>query len=282
MKLSIATVAVSIFIVFAGYVRSARLDAKTGGFDDRDAVFCGIHSVGLDARIRLGGERIVGTMELNASFRTVLLAEDPLLRAGVVAVLGAQGVEGIVATDSLGRAREAVACDEAAVAMVGTSMGGANALDCIRGLLEAFPPVGVLVLSDLARGEAATQALAAGARGYLSRASTGAELAEAVKTVASGKRFVAVGLRSTGGSPGSEARSSWLPWVSLAPREREVLAAVAVGRTDEEVGRELFISVETVRTHVKNALRKLEARSRTHAVVLALRRGELTLADLDD
>lgn len=63
----------------------------------------------------------------------------------------------------------------------------------------------------------------------------------------------------------------------LSPREREVLSLVAAGLTAEAVGEKLFISAMTVNTHVRNAMEKLGAHSRTHAVVLALRNREITL-----
>jgi DNA-binding CsgD family transcriptional regulator len=63
----------------------------------------------------------------------------------------------------------------------------------------------------------------------------------------------------------------------LTPREREVLAALAAGETGKEIAGELFIAPETVRRHVANARAKLHATTRAHAVVEALRRGEIEL-----
>jgi DNA-binding CsgD family transcriptional regulator len=63
----------------------------------------------------------------------------------------------------------------------------------------------------------------------------------------------------------------------LTPREREVLTLLALGYTGEEVARELAVSAETVRAHVRNSVTKLHARTRLHAVVMALQRGEITV-----
>lgn len=63
----------------------------------------------------------------------------------------------------------------------------------------------------------------------------------------------------------------------LTPREREVLTLLARGYTGEEVARELAVSGETVRAHVRNSVTKLHARTRLHAVVMALERGEITV-----
>jgi DNA-binding CsgD family transcriptional regulator len=63
----------------------------------------------------------------------------------------------------------------------------------------------------------------------------------------------------------------------LTPREREVLTLLARGYTGEEVARELSVSAETVRAHVRNSVTKLHARTRLHAVVMALQRGEISV-----
>ena len=63
----------------------------------------------------------------------------------------------------------------------------------------------------------------------------------------------------------------------LTPREREVLTLLARGYTGEEVARELAVSAETVRAHVRNAVTKLHARTRLHAVVIALQSGEIVV-----
>jgi DNA-binding CsgD family transcriptional regulator len=63
----------------------------------------------------------------------------------------------------------------------------------------------------------------------------------------------------------------------LTPREREVLTLLARGYTGEQVARELSVSAETVRAHVRNSVTKLHARTRLHAVVMALQRGEITV-----
>ena len=63
----------------------------------------------------------------------------------------------------------------------------------------------------------------------------------------------------------------------LTPREREVLTLLARGYTGEEAARELEVSAETVRAHVRNSVTKLHARTRLHAVVMALQRGEISV-----
>jgi DNA-binding CsgD family transcriptional regulator len=68
----------------------------------------------------------------------------------------------------------------------------------------------------------------------------------------------------------------------LSPREREIMHLMAEGRTAEAIGEEITVSVETVRTHVRNVIRKLHARNRVHAIAIALRRGEISIDDPGD
>ena len=75
----------------------------------------------------------------------------------------------------------------------------------------------------------------------------------------------------------SERSTSRLP--QLSPRERQITHLMAEGRTGEVIADELGLSVETVRTHVRNVIRKLRARNRVHAIAIALERGDIALSD---
>ena len=111
-----------------------------------------------------------------------------------------------------------------------------------------------------------TEALDAGARGFVLKEAPLAEVVRAVELVAAGKTYVdpvLAGVLSVG------AGSDKL--VNLTPREREVLRLLADGLANEEIGKRLVISAETVRTHIRKAMAKLDADTRTEAVATALR-----------
>ena len=110
------------------------------------------------------------------------------------------------------------------------------------------------------------QALDAGARGFVLKEASLPELVEALVRVAGGDTYVHPELSTTLASP--EALESLRP---LTPRECEILALVADGLTNDRVATALGISPETVQSHVRNAMAKLEADSRTQAVATALR-----------
>jgi DNA-binding NarL/FixJ family response regulator len=111
-----------------------------------------------------------------------------------------------------------------------------------------------------------SEALDVGARGFVLKEAPLADLVRAVERVAAGEAYVDPVLA---GVLVSSHAADQLP--SLTQREREVLRLLADGLSNEEIGRRLFISPETVRTHVRKAMAKLEADTRTQAVAIALR-----------
>ena len=77
-------------------------------------------------------------------------------------------------------------------------------------------------------------------------------------------------------------RQAFVRQRAVSVREREIMQLLADGLTGEEVARHLFLSAETVKTHVRNAMNKLEARNRVHAIAIALRQGEIALPQEQD
>ena len=108
--------------------------------------------------------------------------------------------------------------------------------------------------------------LDSGARGYALKDGTPSELTGALETVAGGGTYVDPRLR-----PALLSRRSTERQPTLSAREREVLALLAQGLTGEAVAERLVLSSETVKTHVRNAMAKLEAHTRVHAIAIALR-----------
>ena len=114
--------------------------------------------------------------------------------------------------------------------------------------------------------------LDSGARGYALKAGSIEELVAAIGRVAAGSSYVDPRLDRILLSPRATERAP-----QLSPREREIMHEMAEGLTAEKIGAKLGVTVETVRTHVRNAIRKLQARNRVHAIALALERGEIEL-----
>lgn len=202
-------------------------------------------------------------------YKLVVVDDHEALREGLVSLLSQSGIDIVGTAGSAPAAVDAVAHSQPDVALVSTALPGGSAFGLTRELLDGNPGLAVMLYSDDADAQALHDGLDAGALGYaLKRGSLG-ELIEAVERVAQGGSYIDPRIEQQAAPEGSEPRST------LSPREREVLTLIAEGMTAEAVGERLGVSVETVRTHTRNAIRKLGARNRMHAVALALVSGEI-------
>jgi DNA-binding NarL/FixJ family response regulator len=202
-----------------------------------------------------------------ASSVTCLLADDhPAVLEAVASYL----VEGGI--DIVGRARdgaEALAKIEQRrprVALVDVRMPRLGGIELAKRAQRSAPDTAILLYTGYGDRALLTDALDAGIRGFVLKEAPMDDLLRAVQTVARGGTYVDPVLAGTlaATSVGKE-----LP--ELTPRERDVLRLLADGLANEEIGKRLFISAETVRTHVRKAMEKLDADTRTQAVARALR-----------
>ncbi len=136
-------------------------------------------------------------------------------------------------------------------------------LRMIREVTDACPQVKIIVISSFSERRWVVQAISAGAQGYLPKEASIEMILSAVRTAA------------RGGVVLSAEQLSWLrnPGESLTPREREVLALVAAGKSDGEIGYQLGIAMSTASKHVENIREKMDVSSRGEAVAEARRKG---------
>ena len=158
------------------------------------------------------------------------------------------------------------------IALVDIRFPDGDGIALTRELLGARPDLGVVLYTGDLDAELLYDGLDSGARGYALKAGSMEELVAAIERVATGGTYVDPRLDRILLSPRATSR---VP--QLSPREREIMHAMAEGFTAEKVGDKFGVSVETVRTHVRNVIRKLQARNRVHAIALALERGEIAL-----
>jgi DNA-binding NarL/FixJ family response regulator len=154
------------------------------------------------------------------------------------------------------------------VALLDIRMPGATGVEITRRLRDAEVTTGVIVYTGNADHAMMLEALDAGARGFLFKEAPLDDLLRAILVVAAGGTYIDPTLAGAliGASPGAAERR-----VVLTKREREILRMLADGMRNEQVARELAISPLTVRTHVRNAMSKLGAQTRTQAIAEALR-----------
>ncbi|MEV0194059.1 response regulator [Kitasatospora purpeofusca] len=214
----------------------------------------------------------------------ILLADDEeLVRAGLRVVLEAQGDLRVVgeATDGA----EAIALARRLrpqVVLMDVRMPGLDGLAATRELVrDAAAPGGyapkILVVTTFEIDDYVYQALRAGADGFLLKRTRPSEIAQAVRLVAAGESLLfPAQIRRLAAARGNAAARGTMARAALTERETEVLRLIARGLTNAEIAEQLFLGVQTVKTHVSSLLAKLGARDRTQAVVLAYESGFVT------
>lgn len=199
----------------------------------------------------------------------ILLADDhPPLRAGLAAILNSQPDLQVVA--EAGSGREVMDSPEAAdVYVLDLRMPDGDGIQTIKDLIARDPAAKVMVLTTYDNEEDIFRALEAGARGYLLKDTTREEIITAVRQIHGGDRYLpqAVAARL----------ADRLIRPSLTPRELDVLRLVSRGRTNKEMASAMFISEETVKTHMKSLFQKLGVHDRAEAVSVSLQRGLIRL-----
>jgi DNA-binding NarL/FixJ family response regulator len=157
------------------------------------------------------------------------------------------------------------------VALLDVRMPGVGGIEIARQLSAGASETAVILYTGLADRAVLLEALDAGARGFVLKEAPLQEVIRAMRIVAAGGSYIDPALAGVLASPEATER---LP--ALTKRERQILRLLADGMRNEDVGRRLHISPLTVRTHVKNAMAKLEANTRTQAVASALRQSLIT------
>ena len=198
--------------------------------------------------------------------RILVVDDHAIVRKGLVALLNSIEGLSVVAEASDGeeaiRTFRAIQPDITLMDLRLPKIGGADAIAKIR---KEFPGARIIVLTTFDGDEDIFRALQAGAKGYLLKGMSEAELTDAIRAVYSGKSripaFVAEKLAERMGGP------------ALTTRELEVLNRIVAGRANKEIAGDLHISEATVKTHINSILSKLGVSDRTQAATSALQRG---------
>ncbi|WP_353066887.1 response regulator transcription factor [Tunturibacter psychrotolerans] len=204
------------------------------------------------------------------TIRVLTVDDHPLLRAGISGAINAQPDMSVVAEAADGE--EAIASfreHRPDVTLMDIRMPKTNGIDAISAIRKEFPNARVVVLTTYGGDIQALRAFKAGAVGYLLKSMLRTELIDTIRLAHAGMRRIppeiALELAEHAGDD------------TLTTREIEVLRDVAKGSSNKVIAARLSISEHTVKGHLKNILSKLDASDRTHAVMIALKRGFLDI-----
>jgi len=201
----------------------------------------------------------------------ILTADDhPSLREGLATMIGSQSDMVLVGEAETGT--EAIALYERHrpdITLMDLRFPDMNGIDAIQKIREKHPQARVIVLTTYLGDVQALRALKAGAMGYLMKATLRRDLLETIRAVHSGQRRVPAEVASELAQHATDD--------ALTERELEVLRHIASGCSNKIVADRLGISEDTVKGHVRSILSKLDARDRTHAVTIAIKRGYIDI-----
>jgi DNA-binding NarL/FixJ family response regulator len=202
--------------------------------------------------------------------RILTVDDHQLLREGIAAVIGGQPDMALVGEASSGyEAIESFRRHRPDITLMDLRMPGGSGIQAIEVIRSEFPNARIIVLTTYAGDAQAAAALKAGAAGYLLKNLVRKELIDTIRVVHSGKRRVPTEIAAEIAEHVADD--------ALSEREIAVLRCVAAGKSNKLIAGELDISEATVKSHMKSILPKLDASDRTHAVMIALRRGILDL-----
>ena len=220
--------------------------------------------------------------EVSGPISVVLADDQALMRMGFRMVLEAE--EDITVVGEASDGTSALAQAKALhpdVILMDVRMPGMNGIEATELIARECPGTRVLILTTFDLDEYAFAGLRAGASGFLLKDTRPAELAEAIRTVASGEAVVSPRITqrmlemfaSSLPNSGTPAQASDPRIDSLTPREKEILVLMSQGMSNAEIAEHLVVSATTVKTHVGNVLAKLDVRDRVQAVVVAYETG---------
>jgi DNA-binding NarL/FixJ family response regulator len=202
--------------------------------------------------------------------RVLLLADAPVLRRGLVSMVNeTAGMQSVGTPGELRRALTLVESARPDAVVVELGPGRAATLNVCRDLRRRFPRVAIVALATSEDPAVVNEALAAGIRGYLMINTSPTLLGWAILAARAGRVVVDPQIRRVEPSA-TPVGKPFTPQVPLTRREQDVLDELLQGQSNRQIGRNLFISEDTVKSHVKAILRKLGARDRAHAVSLVL------------
>lgn len=208
-------------------------------------------------------------MQHDKPFKVFLADDHPLLRTGLRMSLSQHADIDFIGEANDGfKAVEMIKKDPPDVALIDVDMPGLSGMAAIRLLRKQYPDMKLLIFSSYSDRHYIEEAMQAGANGYILKSIDISELVDVIRAFARNEQpmspylmDLAIEWKNASGSESTEKL--------LTKREKQILECLARGQGSKEISDSLYISIDTVKTHIKNIFRKLEVKSRLEAVIAA-------------
>jgi DNA-binding NarL/FixJ family response regulator len=210
--------------------------------------------------------------------RVLLVDDEELIRAGLKAIIDVEPDLEVVGAAADGvEVLPMVVKLSPDVVLMDVRMPAVDGIQATRLVLERVPnPPKIVVVTTFENDDYVYDALLAGASGFLLKRARPAEIVRAIRVVVAGDSLLFPAAIRVLAAQRGDSRKPGLQAAGLTEREEEVLRLMATGLSNVEISGQLFVSVQTVKTHVGNVLAKLHARDRTQAVITAYESGFVT------
>jgi two-component system response regulator DevR len=206
------------------------------------------------------------------TIRVFLLDDHEIVRRGVRDLLTAEpDIDVVGEAGTATQALERIALDVPDVAVLDVQLPDSSGVEVCREIRSRFPRVACVMLTSFDDDEALVQAVVAGAAGYVLKQVRGSAIVDSIRTVAAGRTLIDDGLLDRVTARIRRDAREDERMAALSPQERKVLDLLAQGRTNRQIGDELFLAEKTVKNYVSNLLSKMGMSRRTEAAVYAAR-----------
>src|ERR1700757_4670161 len=205
-----------------------------------------------------------------SAIRILVVDDHPVVRQGVAGLVGGQPDMSIIGQASNGReAIQQFRAHHPDVVLMDLQMPEMNGLDALMAIRDEAPEARIIMLTTYTGDAQVQRAIKAGARGYLLKSSLHEELLQTIRAVHAGRKAIS--------AEASYELAEHATDDALTPAEIRVLRLIAAGNANKEIAEQLSVSEETVKGQVRNILSKLDAKDRTHAAMIGIKRGIIGL-----
>ena len=209
---------------------------------------------------------------MSGGIKVMIVEDDDAVRDGLrILIDGSDGYECIAACPSAEEALSIIPMNFPHVVLMDINLPGMNGIECVVGIKNMWPEIQVMMLTVFDNTEEIFKSLTAGATGYLLKKTQPAKLLEAITELANGGSPMSGEIARKVVQTFSRPVNHLFTDANLTAREEEILAYLSKGFLYKEIANELFISIETVRTHVRKIYQKLQVRTRTEALLRCMK-----------
>lgn len=211
-------------------------------------------------------------MPEDGAIQIMIVEDDEAVREGLRMLIdGSAGFSCPVAAGSAEEALLAIPDHYPDVVLMDINLPGMNGIDCVVCIKNAWPDIQVMMLTVFDNSDEIFKSLSAGATGYLLKKTPPAKLLESISELVNGGSPMSGEIARKVVQTFSKSETHLLPESNLTPREEQILAYLSKGFLYKEIASELYISIETVRSHIRKIYQKLQVRTRTEAVIRSFR-----------